>query len=133
MRIHRLISIFVVLGLLALATTMTSIKIPLGVVSDTVSAQKVINPNPGEVSTADTQSDGLSTVVASDTSSQTDTDLYLDADEVERRAAEEQADSSKTDAALAARFPVSFKDVKIPIQGGIDHVVAGVGTRNSGN
>ena len=73
MRIHRLISILVVLGLLAIAATMSSIKSPLGVVSDTVSAQKVTS---GEaVQTADTQSDGLSTIVASDTTAQTDTDL----------------------------------------------------------
>jgi hypothetical protein len=129
MRIHRLISIFVVLGLLALATTMTSIKSPLGVVSDTVSAQKVITPNSDTVVVQDTQSDGLSTIVASDTAVQTDTDLYLDADEVEKRAAAEQAGD---DSLTKGRVPVSFKHVAIPIQGGIDHVVAGVGTRNSG-
>ena len=130
MRIHRLISILVVLGLLALATTMTSIKLPLGVVSDTVSAQKVITPNSDTVAVQDTQSDGLSTIVASDTAVQTDTDLYLDADEVEKRAAAEQAGD---DSLTKGRVPVSFKNVAIPIQGGIDHVVAGVGTRNSGN
>ena len=75
MRIHRLISILVVLGLLALAATMSSIQIPLGVVPDTVSAQKVINPNADAVEPAGTQSDGLSTIVASDTTTQADTDL----------------------------------------------------------
>ena len=128
MRIHRLISIIAVLGLLALAATMTAIQSPLGVVSDTVSAQKAINADAVD-QTADTQSDGLSTIVASETTAQTDEDLYLDADEVEKRAAAEQAgDSSST----TGPVPVSFKHVAIPIQGGIDHVVAGVATRNSG-
>jgi hypothetical protein len=128
MRIHRLISILVVLGLLALAATITTIQSRLGVVSDTVSAQKAINADAID-QTADTQSDGLSTIVASETTAQTDEDLYLDADEVEKRAAAEQAgDSSLT----TGPVPVSFKHVAIPIQGGIDHVVAGVATRNSG-
>jgi hypothetical protein len=127
MRIHRLISILVVLGLLALAATMSSIQIPLGVVPDTVSAQKVVSGD--AVQAADSQSDGLSTIVASDTTAQVDTDLYLDADEVEKRAAAEQAgDTSLT----TGRVPVSFKNAPIPLPGGVDHVVAGVGTRNSG-
>ena len=130
MRIHRLISMLVVLGLLALAATMTSMRSPLGVVPDTVSAQKVISGNTVEATQVDSQSEGYSSIVASDTTAETDTDLYLDADEVEKRAAAEQAgDSSLT----TGRVPVSFKHVAIPIQGGIDHVVAGVGTRNSGN
>jgi len=127
MRIHRLISIFAVLGLLAFAATMISVPKRLGVVSDTVSAQKVITADAAD--TADTQNDGLSTIVASETTAQTDTDLYLDADEVEKRAAAEQAGD---DSSTKGRVPVSFKHVAIPIQGGIDHVVAGVGTRNSG-
>src|SRR6185369_15572776 len=127
MRIHRLISILVVLGLLSVAATMSSIQIPLGVVPDTVSAQKVISGD--AVQAADTQSEGLSTIVASDTTTQQDTDLYLDADEVEKRAAAEQAgDNSLT----TGRVPVSFKNAPIPLPGGVDHVVAGVGTRNSG-
>jgi hypothetical protein len=130
MRIHRLISIFVVLGLLALAATLTSVKNPLGVISDTVSAQKPNSDTITIAELADSQSDGLSTIVASDTSAQTDTDLYLDADEVEKRAAAEQAGD---DSLTKGRVPVSFRHVAIPIQGGIDHVVAGVGTRNSGN
>ena len=129
MRIHRLISIFAVLGLLTFAATMISIPNRLGVVSDTVSAHKAINPSAIDPVQTDTQSDGLSTVVASDTTAQQDTDLYLDADEVERRAAAEQAGD---DSLTKGRVPVSFKQVAIPIQGGIDHVVAGVGTRNSG-
>src|SRR5215213_1313839 len=94
MRIHRLISILVVLSLLALAATMSLIQSPLGVVSDTVSAQKV---DAAEQVADGEQSDGLSTIVASETTAQTQTDLYLDADEVEKRAAAEQAgDSSAT-------------------------------------
>lgn len=129
MRIHRLISIFAVLGLMAFAATMISLPSRLGVVSDTVSAHKAVNPGAIDPVQTDTQSDGLSTVVASDTTAQQDTDLYLDADEVEKRAAAEQAGD---DSLTKGRVPVSFKHVAIPIQGGIDHVVAGVGTRNSG-
>ena len=129
MRIHRLISILVMLGLLALAATLSSIKLPLGMVPDTVSAQKIIAGDTTQAAATDSQSDGLSTVVASDTTTQQDTDLYLDADEVEKRAAAEQAGD---DSLTKGRVPVSFKNVAIPIQGGIDHVVAGVGTRNSG-
>jgi len=124
MRIHRLVSIVVVLCLLALAATMSSIQqSPLGVVSDTVSAQKV------EAQAVADQSDGLSPVVAAETTAQTDVDLYLDAEEVEKRAAAEQAgDSSSTNGPV----PVSFKNVPIPLNGGVDHAVAGVATRNSG-
>jgi len=120
MRIHRLISILVVLGLLALAATMSSIQhSPLGVVSDTVSAQ-VTN---GE------QTEGFSSIVANETTAQTDVDLYLDADEVEKRAAAEQ---SGDDSATKGPVPVSFKHVALPLNGGVDHAVAGVATRNSG-
>jgi len=128
MRIHRLIPVVVVLLLLAL-TTMTSIQQKLvGVDTNTVSAQKAIS---GETQTAVEikQEDGVSSVVASDTSSQTDVELFLDADEVERRAVEER----DSDTVATGPLPVSFKHVPIPLPGGIDHVVAGVGTRNSGN
>ena len=82
MRIHRLIPVVVVLCILA-ATTMTTIQHRLiGVKS--VSAQQ-----------SPVQSDGTSSVVAQDTTDKVDTDLYLDADEVERRAAEEQAADSR--------------------------------------
>jgi len=126
MRIHRLISILVVLAILALAT-MTSIRQSPFVGSDTASAQKAINAD--QIDPVIDQDDGVSPVVASETTAQSDTDLYLDADEVERRAAAEQAgDSSLT----TGRVPVSFKAVPIPLPGGVDHVVAGVATRNSG-
>jgi hypothetical protein len=133
MRIHRLLPIFVVLVLLA-GTTMTSIQHKLvGIESVTVSAQKV-DPN-AQAEQIATQSDGMSSIVANETSAQTDVDLFLDADEVERRAAEEKLLSDAEAAARAARekVPVSFKHVPIPLPGGIDHAVAGVGTRNSGN
>ena len=118
MRIHRLISIIAVLLTLALAT-MTTVRMN----SDTVSAKRV-----AAVPQTD-QSDGTSSVVAADTTDKVDTDLYLDADEVEKIAAQEQADPSFTP---SGRVPYSFRNVPIPLPGGIDHAVAGVGTRNSG-
>ena len=118
MRIHRLIPVVVVLFVLA-ATTMTTVQHRLiGVESSIASAQQV------------SQSDGTSSVVAADTTEKQDNDLYLDADEVERRAAEEQA--ADTVITPTSRVPVSFKHVPIPLPGGIDHAVAGVATRNSG-
>lgn len=122
MRIHRLISILAVLLILATAT-MTLQRRLVGVETGTASAQQ----------SDPVQQEGYSSVAAAETSEKTDADLYLDADEVEKRAAEEQASDSATDAALAARVPVSFKHVALPIRGGIDHAVAGVATRNSGN
>jgi hypothetical protein len=127
MRIHRLLPVLVVLVLVALSAT-TSIQHKLtGLDSVTASAQKTIVAEAEAVS-ADTQNDGVSSIVAADTTAQTDTDLYLDADEVEKRAAAEQAG----DAAVSGPIPVSFRAVPIPLPGGIDHAVAGVATRNSG-
>ena len=129
MRISRLIPIVVVLFILAAATMTTTLQHRLfGMRSGTASAQKVIAPD-AEPAPAPSQSDGTSSVVAADTTVQQDTDLYLDADEVERIAAQEQADSTFTP---SGRVPYSFKHVPIPIPGGIDHAVAGVATRNSG-
>lgn len=117
MRIHRLIPIVVVLFIIAV-TTMTTLQHRLiGVETSTASAQI-------------SQNDGMSSVVAADTTDQVATDLYLDADEVEKRAAEEQA--SDSDATPTGKVPVSFKHIPIPLPGGIDHAVAGVATRNSG-
>jgi hypothetical protein len=128
MRISRLIPIIVVLFILG-AITMTSFQRRLfGVKSGTASAQKAIVFD-GEPAPGPSQSDGTSSFVAADTTVQQDTDLYLDADEVEKIAAQEQADSSFT---TSGRVPVSFRAVPIPLPGGIDHAVAGVGTRNSG-
>jgi hypothetical protein len=124
MRIHRLIPILGVLLILA-ATTMTSVQKSLvGVESSTASAQQTIIAEPVEA-------DGLSSVQAAETKEDIDTDLYLDADEVEKRAAAEQSADTDADVSVS-RVPVSFKHVPIPLPGGIDHAVAGVGTRNSG-
>ena len=122
MRIHRLISIVVVLLILALAT-MTTFRHS----SETVSAQRAELASQ-TLADADAN-DGVSTVVAADTTDKVDTDLYLDADEVEKIAAQEQADASFTP---SGRVPYSFRAVPIPLPGGIDHAVAGVATRNSG-
>jgi hypothetical protein len=126
MRIHRLFSMLVVLIILALATMITIRQSPIGLGSDRVSAQQAINAEPiadGE------QVDGMSTVVASETTDKTDVDLFLDADEVERRAAAEQSGDTTVN---SGPIPVSFKHVALPLNGGIDHAVAGVATRNSG-
>jgi hypothetical protein len=77
------------------------------------------------------EGEGLSSVVEPDTTHDSNADLYLDADEVEKRALEEQA-ADQTAAAVLSKIPVSFKHVPVPLPGGIDHAVAGVATRNSG-
>ena len=126
MRIHRLIPLVVVLFILAV-TTMTTVQHKLaGVETSTASAQKAVT---AEALPAD--GDGLSSNPGAETASENDTDLFLTADEVEKRAAAEQ--SADDDATVAAsRVPASFKAVPIPLPGGIDHAVAGVATRNSG-
>lgn len=124
MRIHRLLPIIVVLLILA-GTTMTTVQRNLiGVDSGTVSAQKTI-----EAEQIPLQNDGVSSIVAAETTAQAEEDLFLDADEVEKRAAEEQRDSTSVS---TSKIPLSFKHVPIPLPGGIDHAVAGVATRNSG-
>jgi hypothetical protein len=95
--------------------------------TEKASAQKTISAD--QVEPAADQSEGLSSIVASETTAQTDTDLYLDAAEVERRAAAEQNGDTTVN---SGPIPVSFKNVPIPLPGGIDHAVAGVATRNSG-
>lgn len=123
MRKHRLISTLGVLVVLALTTMSTVENRFMRLGSDTVSAQKAID----DVSLS--QADGLSNVIANETTAQTDSDLFLDAEEVERRAAAEQ----NGDTAISpSRVPVSFKHVALPLNGGVDHAVAGVATRNSG-
>ena len=124
MRIHRFTPIVVVLFILA-ATTITTIQPSfVGVESGTASAQKAVS---ADSLTAD--GDGLSSNFDSETTSESDTDLFLDAAEVEKRAAEEQRGDVVTS---TSRVPTSFKAVPIPLPGGIDHAVAGVATRNSG-
>lgn len=126
MKTHRLIPFVVVLFILAIMTMSTIHNNPVAVVeSATAAAPKTIEAEPVQQETAD----GVSSFVDAETSAQVDTDLFLDAAEVERRAAAEQ----NGDTTLAnGRVPVSFKQVAIPINGGIDHAVAGVATRNSG-
>jgi len=77
--------------------------------------------------------EGFLTTPQPDLNIEKDTDLFLDADEVEKRAREEQASDTTAAAAAVNPIPVSFKHVALPIQGGIDHAVAGVSTRNSGD
>ena len=125
MQKHRLISILVVLVVLALTTIGTVENRMLSLGPDTASAQKVSEA----ADLLASQADGLSPVVANETSAETDVDLFLDAEEVERRALAEQNGDTDTS---ASRVPVSFKHVALPLNGGVDHAVAGVATRNSG-
>lgn len=125
MQKHRLISILVVLVILALTTISTVENRMLGLAPDTVSAQKATEA----ADLVASQADGVSPVVANETSAETDVDLFLDAEEVERRAVAEQNGDTDTS---ASRVPVSFKHVALPLNGGVDHAVAGVATRNSG-
>lgn len=123
MRIHRLIPIIVVLFILA-ATTMTTVQNNLvGVESGTTSAQQAVQADAIPV-----QTDGVSSIAADDTTSQAEEDLFLDAAEVEKRAVDEQSGNPPP----PSKIPLSFKAVPIPLPGGIDHAVAGVATRNSG-
>ncbi len=125
MRTHRLIPIAVVLLILGITTMSTTQNNPIAVDSGTTAAQRAT-----EADLAAEQNDGLSSIVAQETTDKTDIDLYLDAEEVERRAAAEQ--NGDTTEANTGRVPVSFKHVAMPLSGGIDHAVAGVATRNSG-
>jgi hypothetical protein len=124
MRIHKLTPIIVSLVVLAVITAIL-------VRYRSVAAQQdraARAPISTKAAVQQTEGDGFNTSPTTETKVDTDTDLYLDADEVERRAREEQT----TGAAAASPIPVSFKDVTLPVQGGIDHAVAGVATRNSG-
>src|SRR5215470_13060603 len=124
MRIHKLTPIIVSLVVLAVITAIL-------VRYRSVEAQQdraARAPITTKAALQQTEGDGFNPSPAPETRIDTDTDLYLDADEVERRAKEEQT----TGAAAASQIPVSFKDVALPVQGGIDHAVAGVATRNSG-
>jgi hypothetical protein len=85
-------------------------------------------PISAKVALQQTEGDGFNLSPAAETKSETNADLTLDADEVERRARAEQT----TTAAVASPIPISFKEVVLPVQGGIDYAVAGVATRNSG-
>jgi hypothetical protein len=124
MRIHKLTPIIVSLVVLAVITAIL-------VRYRSVEAQQdraARAPITTKAALQQTEGDGFNPSPAAETRIDTDTDLYLDADEVERRAKDEQT----TSAAAASPIPVSFKDVALPVVGGIDHAVAGVATRNSG-
>ncbi len=127
MRIHRLIPILVVLTVLALTTT-TIRHSPIAVESGTAVAQKAVE---GETEEEPTEAEGVSTFPQTETKEERDYDLYLDAAEVERLAAEEQS-GDRASTSLRG-VPLSFKHVALPVVGGIDHAVAGVSTRNSGH
>ena len=127
MRIHRLIPLLMVLIVLALTTMTTITQSPIAVESGTAVAQAV----DGEDEEEPTEAEGVSTFPLTETKEERDYDLYLDAAEVERRAAEEQ---SGGEAITSVRgVPVSFKHVALPLPGGLDYAVAGVSTRNSGD
>lgn len=133
MRLHRLTPIIVSLAILAGVT-------PSIIQFRSVKAQQD-RAAQGPVSTDATQQQvaveggGFTSTPEAERTNEIGTDLYLDADEVERLANEEKAISTDEQvSALAAenKIPVSFKHVPLPLPGGIDHTVAGVGTRNSG-
>jgi hypothetical protein len=123
MRIHRLISIILSLVVLAAITTTViqfrSVEAQQG--------QAALVPISTKAALQQEEGNGLNLAPSIETRIETDLDLYLDADEVERRAREEQGGAPPT-----GRIPVSFKHVALPVRGGIDHAVAGVATRNSG-
>lgn len=127
MRIHRLIPILVVLIVLALTTMITITQSPIAVDSGTATAQAV----DGEDKEEPMEAEGVSTFPLTETNEERDFDLYLDAAEVERLAAEEQSGGRETTSLKGV--PLSFRHVALPLAGGLDHAVAGVSTRNSGN
>jgi len=127
MRNHRLIPIIVSLITVTI-TALTAVQLrsvgvqPNQAAPASISAQTPL-PEGG----------GFTSKVASETTAQKDVDLYLDANEVERRAEAERSDTTTSAAAAnVSAVPVSFKQVPVPLPGGIDYTVAGVGTRNSG-
>jgi hypothetical protein len=124
MRIQRLTPIIVSLVILG-AITLTVIQLRSVRAQQDRAARAPIS---AKALLQETEGNGFNPTPPPETSTQTDLDLYLDADEVERRAREEQGSS----ASAASPIPVSFKNVQLPIVGGIDHAVAGVATRNSG-
>jgi hypothetical protein len=124
MRIHKLTPIVVSLVVLA-AITATVVRFR------SVKAQQdraARAPIPAKAALQQIEGNGLNPTPGAETRLETGMDLYLDADEVERRAREEQGSG----AAATSPIPISFKHVRLPVEGGIDHAVAGVATRNSG-
>ena len=127
MRIHRLIPLLLVLIVLALTTMTTITHSPIAVESGTAVAQ---DAGEDEAKEEPTEAEGVSTFPLTETKEERDYDLYLDAAEVERLAAEEQSGGRASTSVRG--LPISFKHVALG-PGGIDHAVAGVSTRNSGN
>lgn len=119
MRIHRLLLVFVSISALALSTITALQPRSVGAQQD--------RETQIAVETVPVESDGMTSLVATETNVEKEVDLFLDADEVERQAIEEQKGNPPV-----SKLPVSFKAVPVPLPGGIDHAVAGVGTRNSG-
>jgi hypothetical protein len=116
-----------VLIVLALTSIITITQSPIAVESGTATAQAVED----EAKEEPTEAEGVSTFPLTETKEERDYDLYLDAAEVERLAAEEQSGSRAT--TTLSGVPLSFKHVALPLASGLDHAVAGVSTRNSGN
>lgn len=128
MRIHRLIPLLMVLIVLTFTTIITITQSPIAAESGKTTAQAV----DGEPKEEPTEAEGVTTFPQTETRDESDLDLYLDAAEVERLAAEEQSGGRPS---ISLRgVPVSFKHVTLPlVAGGLDHAVAGVSTRNSGS
>ena len=120
MRIHKLIPILALL-IVPVLTTIPIIK----------HSRIAVEPVTASAQEKPKKERGFSTFQSTETKEERACDLYLDAAEVERRAKEEKSGSEKITS--SSRIPISFEDVALPLAGGIDHVVAGVGTRNSGS
>jgi hypothetical protein len=129
MRVKKLTPIIVSLIVLAVITTIL-------VRYRSVEAQDRAAKGPiaakAALQTQTEDSNGFTTVQRPETTTESNADLVLDADEVEKRAQAEQTAATAA-AAATSLIPVSFKHVVLPVRGGIDHAVAGVATRNSGN
>lgn len=120
MRIHKLIPLLALLIVLAL-TSIPTIKHSLAVEPGTATAQAAAEREAKA---------GINALPVTAITQASNCDLYLDKAEVERRAKEEQSGTAKITS--SGRVPVSFKELAVPLAGGIDHAVAGVATRNSG-
>ena len=127
MRIHKLIPLLALLLVLAL-TTIPTIKNRFIAVEPGMASAQAAAKDKAKVKAQP----GTSALPATETSEQRQCDLYLDAAEVERRAKEEKSGTVNLKTISPSRVPISFKEVALPLAGGIDHAVAGVGTRNSG-
>jgi hypothetical protein len=134
MRIHKLTPTIVSLVVLGVITA-ALVRYRSVDAQQNRAAQAIATITPiATVTPSQTPGGGVNPVPGPETTRDYDVDLFLDADEVEKRALEEQASDTTTTAALAANpIPVSFKHVALPVRGGIDHAVAGVATRNSGD